>query len=102
MNTDNTSTIIQNNPNADMINSPSSDSVITLQEKPVGFLQEDNGNNSSMRLMSFIALITAIVFGLVTLFNENAKEVGINLTFSFLVAAFTPKAVQKFAENRLP
>ena len=93
--TDNT--LVTNKPNANITNTPATDTV----EKPVGFLQEDNGNNSSMRLMSLIALLSAIVFGGLTMVNPNTKEVGINLTFSFLVAAFAPKAVQKFAENRL-
>ena len=70
------------------------------QKNPVGFMKEDNGNSSSMRLMSLIALISAIAFGGFTLANPDVKEVGTNLTFSFLVAAFTPKAVQKFAENK--
>lgn len=71
------------------------------QENSVGFLQDDNGNNSSMRLMSLIALIAAISFGGLTLAKPEAKEVGVNLTFSFLVAAFAPKAVQKFAETKV-
>ncbi|GBF78623.1 hypothetical protein [Aphanothece sacrum] len=71
------------------------------QDNSVGFWQEDNGNNSSMRLMSFIALISAITFGGITLFKPDIKEVGIQLTYSFLVAGFAPKAVQKFAETRI-
>ena len=98
----NDSTLIQSNADKNTINKPANETVVVNSEKPAGFLQEDNGNNSSMRLMSLIALISAIVFGIMTMTNPDAKEVGINLTFSFLVAAFAPKAVQKFAEERLP
>jgi hypothetical protein len=61
------------------------------------FLQEDNGQYSAMRAMSFIALIAAIVFGVITINSNNAD--GKYITTSFLVAAFAPKAVQKFAER---
>ncbi|MEG4996540.1 hypothetical protein QUB13_02350 [Microcoleus sp. B4-D4] len=47
--------------------------------------------------MSFIALIAAIVFGTSTI-TSNDSEVKY-ITNAFLVAAFAPKAVQKFAEN---
>lgn len=72
------------------------------QDKPVGVLQEDNGNYSAMRLMSFIALISAIFFGSYTLIKPEVKDTGTNLTFIFLTAAFAPKAVQKFAEAKKP
>ena len=61
------------------------------------FLQEDNGHFSAMRAMSFIALIAAIVFGTITITSKNSD--GKYVTTSFLVAAFAPKAVQKFAEH---
>jgi hypothetical protein len=68
-----------------------------------GFLQDDNGNNSAMRLMSSVALVAAIFFGSYTLVNSvNSKEVssvGTNITFAFLAAAFGGKAAQKFAEK---
>ncbi|MDJ0619731.1 MAG: hypothetical protein QNJ63_23820 [Calothrix sp. MO_192.B10] len=76
---------------------------IDVTAKPqtiMDFMKDDNGHLSSMRLMSLIALISAITFGGVTLANPQVKDVGINLTFSFLVAAFSPKAVQKFAERK--
>ena len=72
----------------------------SAQKFPQGFMKEDNGSYSSMRLMSFVALISAIVFGSISLVASDSQgNVGINLTYSFLVAAFTPKAVQKFAED---
>ena len=61
------------------------------------FLQGNNGKYSTMRAMSFIALIAAIVFGAITL-TTNAPD-GKEITTAFLVAAFAPKAVQRFAER---
>jgi hypothetical protein len=61
------------------------------------FLQGNNGKYSIMRAMSFIALIAAIVFGAITL-TTNAPD-GKEITMAFLVAAFAPKAVQRFAER---
>lgn len=57
---------------------------------------EKSGKVSSMRVMSFMALTAAIVFGIITLFNP--KSISVNLVVAFLTAAFGPKAVQKFAE----
>ncbi|MEB3174892.1 MAG: hypothetical protein VKN60_06865 [Cyanobacteriota bacterium] len=67
----------------------------------IGFLQESQGNNSSMRLMCLMALITAICFGGYTLVNsKQVGNVGTNLTFAFLAAAFGGKVAHKFAENQ--
>ncbi|MEG4984534.1 hypothetical protein QUB08_01945 [Microcoleus sp. BR0-C5] len=59
--------------------------------------QEDNGKYSTMRAMSFIALIAAIVFGAITITSKDSE--GKYITTAFLVAAFAPKAVQKYAER---
>jgi hypothetical protein len=61
------------------------------------FLQGNNGKYSTMRAMSFIALIAAIVFGAITITSNDAD--GKEITMAFLVAAFAPKAVQRFAER---
>lgn len=61
------------------------------------FFQEDTGKYSTMRAMSFIALIAAIVFGAMTITNKDSE--GRYITTAFLVAAFAPKAVQRFAER---
>ena len=69
-----------------------------------GFLEDNQGNPSSMRLMSVIALIASIVFGLLTILHPVASQ-GINglyITMAFLLAAFAPKALQKFAEAKFP
>jgi uncharacterized membrane protein YiaA len=59
--------------------------------------QEDNGKYSTMRAMSFIALIAAIVFGAMTMTSNDSE--GKYITTAFLVSAFAPKAVQRFAER---
>jgi len=50
--------------------------------------------------MSFAALIAAIVFGLITTLGVGSGPEGIYITFGFLLAAFAPKALQKFAESQ--
>ena len=71
-------------------------------QKP-GFLEDHQGNASSMRLMSVVALIASIAFGVLSIVgpardNPNA----LYITTAFLIAAFAPKALQKFAEARFP
>ena len=71
----------------------------------VGFLQEDVGVNSSIRLMSMLSLLGSILFGCATLYisaiGKSDNGNGILITFGFLIAAFAPKVIQKFAEERL-
>ena len=73
-------------------------------EKRIGYFQEDYGVNSSMRLMCFISLLAAIFFGLlVILLSAQGKSDGGNgiyIVFGFLIGAFAPKAIQKFAEQK--
>ncbi|MEO0946638.1 MAG: hypothetical protein AAFY11_00535 [Cyanobacteria bacterium J06641_5] len=49
--------------------------------------------------MSFVALMAAIVFGALTILRAGDGSDGIYITFGFLLAAFAPKTVQKFAET---
>ena len=55
-----------------------------------------------MRLMSFVALIASIAFGCFSLLHPvaSASPNGLYLTTAFLLAAFAPKALQKFAEAK--
>jgi hypothetical protein len=77
--------------------------------KTAGFFDEDNGNKSAMRLMCVTSLIASIVFGALTLnlSTKDTKELkrdtstGLYITFGFLISAFAPKAVQKFAEENI-
>ena len=61
------------------------------------FFQDDTQKYSTIRAMSFIALIAAIVFGAIGMTNKDSD--GKYFTTTFLVAAFAPKAVQRFAER---
>jgi hypothetical protein len=62
--------------------------------------QEDNGNTSSMRVMCFLSLVASMVFACLTVLGKAPND-GVIITFGFLVAAFAPKAVQKFAETKV-
>ena len=61
------------------------------------FFQEDNGKYSTIRAMSFIALMAAIVFGAITLTSHDAE--GKYITTAFLVAAFAPKSCSKICRT---
>lgn len=73
-----------------------------------GYTTDSTGKPSAMRAMSFVALGTAVVFGATIIAKplwapESPTSLdGVYLTTMFLVAAFAPKAVQKFAEIRVP
>jgi hypothetical protein len=76
-------------------------------ERRIGFMQDDQGHQSSMRLMCMMALLSAIVFGALSILAavgvigaSSAGADAITITFGFLVAAFAPKAIQKFAEQK--
>jgi len=60
--------------------------------------EDHNGQQSSMRVYCFISLIVSILitfYGLSPLGNANET---LPFTVMYLVGAFAPKAVQKFAE----
>ena len=64
------------------------------------FFVDDQGNPSSMRLMSMTALLVAAVLVFVETFGWGDDGGKTELVLYFLVAAFAPKAVQKFAESK--
>ena len=81
---------------------PSADkTLVDINPSEAGFFEEDNGKKSSMRLMSFTALLASILFGLLTLSFAGAGPDGVYITFGFLLAAFAPKTLQKFAEQKV-
>ena len=72
-----------------------------------GMLEEDNGNKITMRVMCVSSFWTSVAFGFTTLYlsatvNSFDVTTGIYLTTAFLLGAFAPKAVQKFAETKMP
>ncbi|MEM7206349.1 MAG: hypothetical protein AAF434_00865 [Pseudomonadota bacterium] len=75
----------------------------TSETKP-GYLEDNQGNPSSMRLMSMVALFASIVFGFIAITHEGSASTtnGVYITVAFLLAAFAPKALQKFAEAKMP
>ena len=62
------------------------------------FFSDDEGNPSSMRLMSMLALIVAGFLAAAPIFEWGSGPS--EHVLYFLVAAFAPKAIQKFAEKR--
>ena len=63
-------------------------------------MTDDQGNPSSMRLMSMLALIVAAILAFVEVLGWGSGEGNTELVLYFLVAAFAPKAVQKFVETK--
>ena len=61
-------------------------------------LKDEQGQTSSMRIMSFVALTVAI--GLSFAGPVFGTPVDTNLVFYWIIGAFAPKAVQKFAEKK--
>ena len=66
-----------------------------------GWFTDSNGSPSSMRYMSLGALIAAIVLAVVEIHGWGSSEEKNELILYFLVAAFVPKALQKFAEKTM-
>ncbi|WP_419949161.1 hypothetical protein [Candidatus Palauibacter sp.] len=75
-----------------------------MSKRKTGFLEDHHGNPSSMRLMSITSLVASIIFGVLSVLHPGARGEtnGLYITMAFLVAAFAPKALQKFAEARFP
>lgn len=84
-----------------------------------GFLEETPGNSSAMRLMCMMSLVTAITLsafviatpppsykttdgkGQTSVVYPPRDPQGFYLIYGFLIAAFAPKAIQKFAEQKI-
>lgn len=62
-------------------------------------LSESNGRFSSMRVMSFISLFVAMF---VTIWQIlHLQPIDQNTLIIWIVAAFCPKVIQKFAEEKV-
>ena len=66
-----------------------------------GILNEEGGKPSTMRFMCIVSLFASVGFATITLLHPLASQGanGIWITFAFLLGAFAPKALQKFAER---
>lgn len=76
------------------------DSVPNPKHPFQSFMSDDNGNFSSMRLMSFISLIAALIISGFLLFLDRLTPQSVTLVSLFIFGAFAPKALQKFAETK--
>ena len=72
---------------------------MNVQTTTKGVFSDNEGNPSSMRIMSFISLLVAIGLAAAPFFIENCPRDNLHVLY-FLTAAFAPKAVQKFAERQ--
>lgn len=71
---------------------------MTSSNAKKGILDEAPGRRSAMRVMSMIALVAAIVMGFMVVGAGDTGTQDVYIVFGFLLAAFAPKALQKFAE----
>lgn len=65
-----------------------------------GYLEDDKGNKSSMRVMCAASLLAAVVFSWVVITSAQPDPDGLKIVFAFLLCAFAPKAVQKSLEGK--
>ncbi len=64
-----------------------------------GYLTDDQGTPSSMRLMSLMALVASIVFGFLVVTQDQPTAEALYLVVAFLLSAFAPKVAQKYLER---
>lgn len=62
------------------------------------FFSENNGRLSSMRLYCFISLLTSIGISFYGILMNKTTDI-FSFTVLYLVGAFAPKSIQKFAEQ---
>lgn len=66
----------------------------------VGFFEETAGSQSMMRLLSFLSFFVAVFISIYSIMTKQVIDMQTMTFFGFfMVAAFVPKAVQKFAES---
>lgn len=77
----------------------------TEQTPKRGYLTDDTGKPSNMRLMTTLSIAVAIglsaLIGLIVYQGQDTGSINFlfNLTLIWLVAAFAPKVVQKYIER---
>ena len=64
-------------------------------------MTDDHGNLSSMRMMSMLSLAVAASLALVQVMGWGSGDNKTELVLYFLIAAFAPKTIQKFAEKQI-
>ena len=66
-----------------------------------GLFEDDEGNFSSMRVMSFISIFAAIGYSIMTfsVTSETSIETRKYVISAFLIGAFLPKVIQKYVEK---
>lgn len=70
-----------------------------METKDVGYLTDNEGNPSNMRVMSWCAFFAAIMTQVLAYLKPPSDYYFVIYCFTgWLIAAFVPKAIQKFAE----
>jgi hypothetical protein len=73
-----------------------------MEERQSSLLTDDNGNPSTMRVMSWFAFIAAVATAVIIFIRPPEDPfTGLYVFTAFLLGAFVPKALQKFAETPL-
>lgn len=71
-----------------------------MEENKATLLTDDNGNPSTMRVMSWCSFVACIVVaGLIFFKPPTDPFTGLYIFTAFLIGAFVPKALQKWAET---
>jgi hypothetical protein len=73
-----------------------------MEEKKPGYLQEDNGNKSLTRIMSVTCLVAAYAVMFIAMIKGDPGGQGFQFFLVLMLAAFCPKILQKFAEQKVP
>lgn len=71
-----------------------------MTETKKGFFDESPGNKSQNRLMTFASFLASVGIAAIMMLKGDASGNGMLLFYGFLVGAFAPKLIQKFAENQ--
>jgi len=66
-----------------------------------GFLTEDNGKQSTIRLLSIFSFFAAVMFGLLAILRPDPLNNSLYITLFFGLGAYCPKAIQKFMETKI-